>query len=136
MNKETGSSNDVVPVGVPESFPRPYIQGAIAGAQPKLLVVRFGLKLYATGCTPPELNKRWHLCETIKEALRVKSLESKAGKRSHISEREILEQYLVRLSATGWVSAPEARWTIRRTAELLGGWPIPLNALEPPKDGT
>lgn len=118
---KTSSSNDVEPVGVPNEFPRPRHQGAVAGSQPKLLLARFERKFYAPGCTSLEINKRWCRCENIAEQLRVKSLESEAGKRSHMTELAILEQYLVRLLATGWVLAPEARWTIRRSAELLGG---------------
>lgn len=53
-----------------------------------------------------------------------------------MTELEILEQYLVRLLATGWVSPAEARWTIRRCAELLGGWLIPHEAQERPEGGT
>lgn len=136
MDNEPDSSSDVESSGVPDDFPRPRHQGAVAGSQPKLLLARFERKYYAPGCTPPEINERWRRCETIAEHLRVKSLESKAGKRSNMSEMQILEQYLVRLVATGWVSAPEARWTIRRSAELLGGWPVPPNAQEPLEDGT
>lgn len=132
MDNERGSSNDVEPVGVPDDFPRPLHQGAVAGAQPKLLLARWERKFYAPGCTPPELCERWRRCETIAEHLCVKSLESKAGKRSHMTEPKILEQYLMRLLATGWVSPAEVRWTIRRCAELLGGWPIPHDAQEWP----
>lgn len=118
---------------MPADFPRPHYRGAVAGSQPKLLLVRFERTFYAPGCTPPEISERWRRCEIIAEHLRGKSLESQAGKRSHMTQLEILDQYLVRLLATGWVSAPEARWTIRRSAELLGGWPVPQGAQEPPQ---
>jgi hypothetical protein len=134
LNNVTNATNDAQHDLVPENFPRPSFPGAIAGFQPKLLLVEYEGRFYAPGCTPPELYKRWRRCEDIAEHLRVKSLESKAGKRSHMTESEILEQYLVRLLATGWVSAPEARWTIRRSAELLGGWPVPHDAKDLPEE--
>jgi hypothetical protein len=136
LDNEPGLSNDVEPVGMPDDFPRALHQGAVAGAQPKLLLSRWGRKFYSPGCTPPELYERWRRCETIAAHLCVKSIESKSGKRSHMTELEILEQYLVRLLATGWVSAPEASWTMRRCAELLGDWPVPHGAQERPEGGT
>lgn len=57
--------------------------------------------------------------------LAAKSIESKHGKRSHMTELAILEQYLQRLIATRWTSEAEARFIIRRAAELLN-WPVPL----------
>lgn len=52
------------------------------------------------------------------------------GKRSHLSEVAILDQYLPRLIATKWTTEAEARWTIRRVAAMLS-WPVPPDALEP-----
>lgn len=84
-------------------------------------------RFYSPGCSPPELIERWSACEDIAQQLAVKSVESKAGKRSDMSETEILDQYLPRLIATGWVSEPEAKWVMRRTAELIG-WQVPPSA--------
>ena len=112
---------------VPADFPRPEVHGAVSGFQPKLLLTNYAGRFYAAGCTPPELYSRWDRCEDLAKQLAEKSLESKRGKRSHMSELEVLEQYLPRLIATGWTSEPEARFIIRRTAELLN-WPVPLAA--------
>lgn len=109
---------------VPADFPRPLHLGAVSGAQPKLLMVKYHGRFYSPGCTPPELYERWDVCEDLARQLAEKSLESKAGKRSHMSEIEILDQYLPRLIATRWTSEPEARWVIRRAAAMLG-WPKP-----------
>lgn len=112
---------------IPADFPRPETSGAISGFQPKLLLTQHAGKFYAAGCTPPELYSRWGRCEDLAKQLAAKSLESKHGKRSHMSELAVLEQYLPRLIATRWTSEPEARFIIRRAAELLS-WPVPLAA--------
>ena len=93
---------------VPLDFPRPILLGAVPGAQPKFLAVSYGGRFYAPGCTPPELYERWTVCEDLAQQLSAKSLESQRGKRSHMSEIEILDQYLPRLIATKWTSEAEA----------------------------
>lgn len=113
---------------VPDKFPRPCIPGAVSGVQPKLLLEEYGGQFYATGNTPPELYWRWARCEDIAEQLAAKALESKSGKRAHMSEAAILDQYLPRLIATRWTSEAEARFVIRRVAERLE-WPVPDSAL-------
>jgi hypothetical protein len=114
---------------VPEDFPTPHYPGAVGGAQPKLLLTTYKGRLYMSGSTPPEIFQRWDRCEDLARQLSAKSLESKAGKRSHMSEPEILAQYLPRLIATKWTSEAEARWIIRRVAAMLN-WPVPWTAEE------
>lgn len=92
-------------------------------------MTQFKGRFYVPGCTPPELFQRWDVCEDLANQLSAKSVESKAGKRSHMSELEILDQYLPRLIATKWTSGEEARWIIRRAAAMLG-WPVPPAAEE------
>lgn len=116
---------------VPVDFPRPVHLGGLPGAQPKLLMTKYEGRFYPPGSSPPELFEAWRLCEDLASQLAEKSLESKMGKRSHMSEVEILEQYLHRLIKTRWTTVPEARWTIRRVAALLE-WPAPPPSLEPP----
>lgn len=113
---------------VPDDFPRPEIASSISGYQSKLSLVEYEGKLYLPGGTPPELFARWEICEDLAQHLAVKSMESKAGKRAHMSETEILDQYLERLLKTGWGSDAEMKWVIRRTAELAG-WPVPVTAI-------
>lgn len=112
---------------VPSDFPHPEVYGAVSGFQPKLLLVSHEGRFYAPGCTPPELYTRWDRCEDLAHQLAEKSLESKKGKRSHMSELEILDQYLPRLIATKWTSEAEARFIIRRAAQILD-WPAPTSA--------
>jgi hypothetical protein len=113
---------------IPADYPRSEVYGAVSGFHPKLLLVRYADgKFYAPGCTPPELHLRWDACEDLANKLAAKALESKHGKRSHMSEVEVLEQYLPRLIATKWTSEAEARFIIRRAAKILG-WPVPSAA--------
>ncbi|WP_147375700.1 hypothetical protein [Noviherbaspirillum cavernae] len=114
---------------VPADFPRPVHFGAVPGMQPKLLATKYNGRFYSPGCSPPELFERWDICEDLANQLATKSLESKAGKRAHMTEAQILDQYLPRLIETKWTSEPEARWVIRRTAEIIG-WPVPASATE------
>lgn len=119
---ETSDASSRPPL--PDDFPRPVITSAISGYQSKLALVEYEGKFYVPGSTPPELFGRWETCEDLAQQLAVKSTESKAGKRSKMSEKEILAQYLKRLLKTGWGTASEMKWTIRRTAEILG-WTVP-----------
>lgn len=112
---------------VPADFPRPCIPGAVSGFQPKLLLTQHNGRFYGPGCAPPEVYARWNRCEDLANQLAAKAIESKKGKRRHMSELEILDQYLPRLIATRWTSEPEARFIIRRAAQILG-WPVPDGA--------
>lgn len=112
---------------VPTDFPRPKHLGAVAGAQPKILVTQFQGRFYSPGCTPPELYERWQHCMSLVEQFVAACIETKAGKRRDMAEVEILDQYLTRLIATRWCSEVESRWVIRETAKLLG-WPEPQAA--------
>jgi hypothetical protein len=110
--------------GVPADFPLPVRGTAISGAQPKLALVEHEGKFYSPGCTPPEIRARWAYCEDLAQQFAEKAAESKSGKRAHLSEQDVLDQYLPRLVATGWTSEPEARFVIRRAAAILQ-WPVP-----------
>lgn len=127
MSKETEVTDN--PRYTPEDFPRPTHHGSVAGIQPKALLRQYEGRFYNPGCTPPEVFQRWDVCEDLAKQLATKSVESRAGKRSHMSELEILDQYLPPLIATKWTSEEEARWIIRRAAVMLG-WPVPPAAQE------
>ncbi|MGB9109842.1 MAG: hypothetical protein WCC39_14265 [Telluria sp.] len=129
MTYKDDVADDTQYAQVPADFPRPAYRGAVPGVQPKLLMTQYKGRFYVPGCTPPEIFQRWDVCEDLAKQLSAKSLESKAGKRSHLSEFEILDQYLPRLIATKWTSEEEARWIIRRAAVMLG-WPVPPAAQE------
>lgn len=112
---------------IPSDFPRTVRHAALPGSQPKLLVSKYKGHFYSLGCSPPELYERWEVCEDLAKQLAEKSTISKQGKRSHMSEVDILDQYLVRLIGLRWTSVEEARWVIRRVASMLD-WPSPQAA--------
>jgi len=126
-------ADEVVYSQVPVDFPKPQYFGAVGGAQPKFIMTEYRGRFFVPGCSPPELYYRWCLCEELAEQLAEKSVESEKGKRSHMSREEILEQYLPRLIKTRWTTVPEARWILRRVAELLQ-WPTIPSSLEPPSN--
>ena len=113
---------------VPADFPFSPIAGSVSGTQAKFLAVEFDGKFYLAGCSPADVVARWENCEDLAHQFHDACLRSKAGKRSHMSEAAILDQYLVRLFNAGWVTPEESCWVIRRAAQLLG-WPIPERAL-------
>ena len=109
---------------VPSDFPRYTSAATVPGNQPKFVATNYQGRFYLAGCTPPEIYERWQICEEIAQQLAVKSRESKAGKRSHMSESAILEQYSFRLIQTDLISEAEAMWVITRVARIVE-WPCP-----------
>lgn len=112
---------------VPDDFPRPQHLGAVPGAQSKFLAVEYQGRYYNPGHTPPELYERWQHCTHLVPQFVASCIETKAGKRKDMREADILDQYLVRLIESGWVSGDEARWVMCETAKLLD-WPTPETA--------
>lgn len=127
MTQTARPSDTASQYAVPADFPRPTLASSVAGFQPKLALVAYEGKFYVPGGTPPERFSRWDVCEDLAQQFITKCKESKAGKRAHLSETEILDQYVPRLLKTGWGSDQEMRWVIRRAAELLG-WQVPESA--------
>ena len=108
---------------VPNDFPRERITGALPGAQPKFLATLYKGRYYMAGCTPPEIYDRWCVCEDLVAQLSTRSVKSKEGKRSHMTESEILHQYYTRLLATKWTSIQETQWIIQKVADRIG-WDV------------
>lgn len=111
-------------IDVPTDFPRSDHVACLTGAQPKIGVVVHKGKYYSLGETLPEVLERWEKCEDLAIQLARKSQESKAGKRSHLSESEILSQYLDRLIKTRWTSEADAHWVLKRVATILEWQPL------------
>jgi len=116
---------------VPADFPRPTVHSAVAGFQAKLALATYRGRFYSPGGTPPELFSRWQVCEDLAQQFIIKSRECKLGKRSHMSEVDILDQYCTRAMTMGWGSDDEMRWVIRRASALLQ-WPVPPSAVISP----
>ncbi|MBB6132647.1 hypothetical protein HD842_000758 [Massilia aurea] len=104
---------------IPTDFPKTASIGAVPGNQPKFLASLYQGHFYEMGKTPPEVYSRWVICNDLVDQLVSKAFDSKEGKRSHMSEHEILEQYRTRLLATNWTSTAEAEWVITDVAKRL-----------------
>jgi hypothetical protein len=81
-------------------------------------MVKCGDRFYSPGCTPPELWERWDYCEDLARQFYEKCLDNKAGKRAHITQSAILDQYLARFLKPGRGVDAAMRWLSRRAAEL------------------
>jgi hypothetical protein len=112
---------------VPADFPRPVVRSSVAGFQPKLALTTYHGRFYRPGGTPPELYRRWDICEDLAQQFVRKAAGSKAGKRAVMSEVDILDQYCLRAMTMGWGSDDEMRWVFRRVSSILG-WPVPSSA--------
>ena len=108
---------------VPDDFPRVARLGAVAGAQPKLLMTQYEGKFYELGLSPPEVYERWLNCEDLAQQLSQAAMPSKLGKRAHMTEEEILAQYVPRLKAQGWGAPEEMEWVANRAGVILGWRP-------------
>ncbi|MCU6434625.1 hypothetical protein LPB67_12670 [Undibacterium sp. Jales W-56] len=104
---------------IPADFPMTALQGAISGVQEKLLLTEHDGKFYPLGTSPQERFQRWEICDDLVRQFSEKSLGSKTGKRAHMSEVEILQQYYERLLKIGWVSDAESVWVINSVSDLL-----------------
>ena len=109
---------------VPEDFPHPPNTGAIPGDGIRLSMVKYENKFYTPGDTPPERHERWLICEDMAQQIAAKCIETKAGKRAHMSKEDIVEQYYDRLLLTGWVDQKEGRWIMLLSAKIID-WPLP-----------
>ena len=116
---------------VPDDFPRSGdMPSLLSGSQLKLGLVRYEGRFYVPGFTPPERYERWKHFEELAHFFVEKCLRNEHGKYAHLSQPEILAQYLARMIYQRFGTEPECRWMVRRTASLLG-WQIPLSAQTP-----
>jgi hypothetical protein len=112
---------------VPTDYPYRLAHGAVSGYQPKLLLTSStDGKFYSPGNAPEERWRDWQYSATLASAMVDKCLESKAGKRSHLSETEIISQYYQRAVAAGgrYGTEEQLKWTFTKVAEALA-WPLP-----------
>lgn len=103
---------------VPEDFPRPKIP--VSGVQPSLSMAVYGGRHYGPCATPPQLHARWQVLEEMAQELAGMATRATAKRKPAPALTTVLEGYLKRLIPTECATEDELRWTIRRTASLLG----------------
>ncbi len=109
------------PKPLPVDFPRPPSQGAISGAQPKLLLRKIG-DMYQAGPTDDEVYERFVVCDDLAEQL------AAYASRKMTANAWSLETAVTRVEAgvrkkvhSGiWdFSTAEVTWTMDRTRQIL-----------------
>lgn len=118
---------------VPDDYPLYQVRGAVSGYQPKLLLRRSSDgKLHTPGNAPDERWHDWQYSLSLAAAMVGKCLESKAGKRAHMTEEEIILQYYRRALASGgrYGTEDQLRWTFTKVAKTLA-WPLPTEIAKP-----
>lgn len=114
-------------VSVPKDYPSAFVPGAVSGAHPKLLLTSsLDGKFYSAGAAPEARWYDWQYSLKMVSAMVDRCIESKSGKRSHLSEPEIILQYYQRaLNAKGRYGTKEQlQWTFTQVAAALG-WLLP-----------
>lgn len=112
---------------VPDDYPYRLTHGAVSGYQPKLLLISSADgRFYSPGNAPHERWHDWNYSTTLASAMAQKCLESKSGKRAHMTEAEIILQYYLRaVKSNGRYGTEEQlKWTFTQIARELG-WPLP-----------
>lgn len=100
---------------VPPDFPRGDPRGAVAGAQPKLLV-RIEGDQYVAGLTDEELQERYEMCADLVRQL----VPYAQRKRLHAGDAQKLKNGL---KAKDWgLTIQEIDWVVGKVAATLG-WP-------------
>ena len=82
------------------------MRAAVSCSRPEVLFTRYEGKFYEARCTPLEINSQWEYCSAVAQHLARKSIEYKAGKRSHMDEPAIPDRNFERMVKTGWVLDP------------------------------
>ncbi|SAK89745.1 hypothetical protein AWB78_04750 [Caballeronia calidae] len=106
---------------LPADFPRTSTQGAVSGAQPKLLLRKVG-DTYQSGPTDDEAYERFIVCEDLAEQLAAYASRKMAANawslETAVSKAEAGVFKKVR-SGIWDFSTAEVAWTIERTRQIL-----------------
>jgi hypothetical protein len=102
---------------VPHDFPDYGSPGVVAGAQPKICVVRSGGN-YLAGQTGDERRERWDICEDLAHQLIPKARKDAATHPNHDADTTLMR---VRdaVARKNWVSPDELNWVVSRLRVLL-----------------
>ncbi|SAK96791.1 hypothetical protein AWB75_07048 [Caballeronia catudaia] len=109
------------PKPLPADFPRTTSQGAISGAQPKLLLRKVG-GIYQAGPTDDEVYERFVVCDDLAEQLAAyASRKMTANAWSLATTMAKVEAGVLKKVHSGvWdFSTAEVTWTIERTRQIL-----------------
>ncbi|VBO96041.1 hypothetical protein [Burkholderia pseudomallei] len=106
---------------VPDNFPRESPQGAVSGAQPKLLLRKVG-DTYCAGLTDADVYDRYIVCDDLAQQLAAyASHKMRANSWSLQTAVSKVEAGVLEKVRSGiWdFSAAEVAWTIERTRQIL-----------------
>jgi uncharacterized protein (DUF2252 family) len=109
------------PKPLPVDFPRTSSQGAISGAQPKLLLRKVG-DTYQAGPTDDEVHERYLVCDDLAEQLAAyTSRKMTANTWSLQTALSMVEAGVLKKVDGGiWdFSTEEVAWTMERTRQIL-----------------
>lgn len=104
---------------VPDDFPRSSPMGCVTGVQPKLLVSESAGGYVIPGTSDADRAEMYAMCEDLAHQLG-SYCQRKLASAEVPTKRAALERALSGLRQKDWCNEPQAQWTIRRTAALLG----------------
>lgn len=106
---------------VPDNFPRASLQGAVSGAQPKLLLRKTG-DVYRSAPTDTDVYERYIVCDDLAQQLASYASRKMAenGWSLQTTMLKIEVGFLNKICSEIWeFSDAEIAWTIERTREIL-----------------
>ena len=108
--------------GVPEDFPFEWEQGAVSGAQPKLILVKEGEKYYRSGTAPSQVQEALEICVDLQQQLTDHCVKKAAlGQEPHA----LLINVYKFLVQKDWCQPAQSRWICVQIAKQLG-WSLPV----------
>jgi DNA-binding CsgD family transcriptional regulator len=118
---------------VPDDFPRASLQGAVSGAQPKLLLRKIG-GMYRAGLTDDEVYERYVLCKDFAQQLAAYTSRIMAANawslQTALSKVEVAVVRKVRSGLWDFSNA-EIAWTIECTRQMVSNTMVSDKSLEP-----
>lgn len=107
--------------GVPEDFPIEWEQGAVSGAQPKLLLVQEGEKFYRSGTAPSQVQEALEICLDLQQQLTDHCIKKSALGQEPPALLINVYKFLVQKD---WCQPAQSRWICVQIAKQLG-WSLP-----------
>lgn len=104
---------------IPDDFPHSTVLGSVTGVQPKLLLAESARGYVIPGSSEADRAEAYAMCEDLAHQL-VSYCQRKLDSAAVPTKRAALERAQTGLRQKDWCTEPQAQWTIRRTALLLG----------------